>query len=189
MNIYEDYANYINDNKDFLNKLIETNSSIYYVLTDVLKVCDYIYKKEQNQELEEELEEIFEIGFGFVSSVLFNLNAYYEKYFDKNIDVFNYYSELMLYFVYTEDLMAYLEVEEILTDDTREILDNILDTIDDILINKKTYSNIDTSKYDQIIDNIRSLNEEYNPVYNVFRLIVEELQLADEISQEEQNTF
>lgn len=41
--------------------------------------------------------EIFEIGYGYLANVLGDLKTYYLDYFGKNIEVFNYYSELMLY--------------------------------------------------------------------------------------------
>ena len=44
MNIYEDYINYMGEKEELINMLIDTNSSIYYVLTDVIKVTDHIYK-------------------------------------------------------------------------------------------------------------------------------------------------
>ena len=186
MNIYEDYLSYMSDNQDFIEKMLETNSSIYYVLSDVIKVTDYIYRYQcDNEEIEEEIEEIFEIGFGFIANVLSQLNVYYNNYFDKNMEVFNYYSELMLYFVYIEDYLEYLKSEEILTDDVEKLLNGMLDKIDNIIVNKKPFDKVFTSSLDATMDELKVVTPDYKPVYNVFRLIVEELQIEDEIAQEE----
>lgn len=187
MNIYEDYLSYMSDNQEFIEKMIETDSSIYYVLTDVIKVTDYIYRyQSDNEQIEEEIEEIFEIGFGFISNVLAQLNAYYNNYFDKNMEVFNYYSELMLYYVYIEDYLEYLKSEELLTQDEQALLDNMLNDIDSIIVNKKPYDKVFVANLEANMDSLKLGTPDYKPVYNVFRLIVEELQIEDEISQDEE---
>lgn len=105
MNIYEDYANYISECQELIEEMIQYNSSVYYAIADVLKVTDYIYQKNEKKEtIDEDMLEIFEIGYGYLANVLGDLKTYYLDYFDKNIEVFNYYSELMLYSIYIEEL-------------------------------------------------------------------------------------
>ena len=91
----------------------------------------------------------------------------------------------MLYFVYIEDYLEYLKSEEILTDDVEKLLNGMLDKIDNIIVNKKPFDKVFTSSLDATMDELKVVTPDYKPVYNVFRLIVEELQIEDEISQEE----
>ena len=61
MNIYEDYRNYIDECDELIEMLKEKGASVYYAISDVLKVTEYIYNEyEKNQKLDEDLEEIFE---------------------------------------------------------------------------------------------------------------------------------
>lgn len=122
MNIYEDYANYISECQELIEEMIQYNSSVYYAIADVLKVTDYIYQKNEKKEtIDEDMLEIFEIGYGYLANVLGDLKTYYLDYFDKNIEVFNYYSELMLYSIYIEDYKSHLNVQDLINDDIEKI--------------------------------------------------------------------
>ncbi len=176
MNIYEDYVSYMNEVQELIEVMIKNNSSIYYVLSDVIKVTDYIYRfHEENENMDEDLEEIFDIGFGFLANTLEDLKTYYYEYFEKDIDKFNYYSELMLYSVYIEDYKGYLEVNDKLNDDVEKALNELIYQIDSILVNKKPYDKSFVISLDSVIDTIHPYDPDYKTVYNVFRLIVEEL--------------
>ncbi len=178
MNIYEDYINYISECQTLIEAMINNKSSVYYVIADALKVTDYIYKLyEQKKPIDEDLEEIFEIGFSYLANVLGDLKTYYVEYFDKNIDVFNYYCELMLYSIYIEDYKDHLTVQELINDDLENALNDLVFKIDGILVNKKPYDQKDIINLESQISELKVAEDDYKPVYNVFHLIVEELNL------------
>lgn len=176
MNIYEDYVSYMNDVQELIEVMINNNSSIYYVLSDVIKVTDYIYRfHEENENMDEDLEEIFDIGFGFLANTLEDLKTYYYEYFDKNIDQFNYYCELMLYSVYIEDYKGFLEVNDVLNEDYEKALNDLIYQIDSIMVNKKPYDEALVMDIDFKINDLLPMDPDYKTVYNVFRMITEEL--------------
>ena len=178
MNIFEDYVNYMGECQELIEKMIEQNSSIYYVLSDVIKVTDHIYQmNERKESLDEDLEEIFEIGYGYLSNVLADLKTYYEDYFDKNMDLFNYYSELMLYSVNIEDYLDHLIVQELGNEELEKKLRDINYEIDNMLVNKKPYDEAYVVNLDARIEELKLANDGYKPVYNVFRMIAETLEL------------
>ena len=155
MNIYEDYANYISECQELIEEMIQYNSSVYYAIADVLKVTDYIYQKNEKKEtIDEDMLEIFEIGYGYLANVLGDLKTYYLDYFDKNIEVFNYYSELMLYSIYIEDYKSHLNVQDLINDDIEKNLNDLIYKIDGILVNKKPYykSTIIINQYIMFLD-------------------------------------
>ena len=178
MNIYEDYANYISECQELIEEMIQYNSSVYYAIADVLKVTDYIYQKNEKKEtIDEDMLEIFEIGYGYIANVLGDLKTYYLDYFDKNIEVFNYYSELMLYSIYIEDYKSHLNVQDLINDDIEKNLTDLIYKIDGILVNKKPYDKNTITDIEAKVSENKPQNDNYKPVYNVFRLIVEELDL------------
>ena len=178
MNVYEDYANYISECQELIEEMIKHNSSVYYAISDVLKVTDYIYQKNEKKEMiDEDMLEIFEIGYGYLANVLGDLKTYSLEYFDKNMEVFNYYSELMLYSIYIEDYKSHLNVKDLINDDIEKSLTDLIYKIDGILVNKKPYNQSFISDIEAKIDENKPQNDNYKPVYNVFRLIVEELNL------------
>lgn len=178
MNIYEDYRNYIDECDELLAMLRTNGVAVFYAISDVIKVTEYIYNEyEKNETLDEDLEEIFDIGYGFLSNVLSDMKAYYEDAFNKDPILFNKYSELLLYSIYVEDYKSYLEVEDQASEQTIHDLDEILSTLDKIFSNKKEIEDGLIDEIDGKLTRLGIHKNEYKPAYVIFQLISEELNL------------
>ena len=82
MNIFDDYGNFIEEYEDLINKLRNSDSLIVTTFIDVLKVLDYVYEQYlAGDKIEEELIDIFDIGFGYFSTTIMNVHTYYKDYF------------------------------------------------------------------------------------------------------------
>lgn len=178
MNIYDDYGNYLGEIEVLLNKLTSFNSPVLYCLSDVINVLDYIYRKYLDKaKIESELEEIFEIGFGYISNSLNDIKTYYEEYFNKDLILFNQYANLITYSILIDDLKAYLISEERLTKEKEKNLDNALKLIDDVMVNNKTITGDVICDIEEAYESSLPKNNNYKPVYTVFAMIAEELGL------------
>ncbi len=176
MNIYDDYGNYMEDMEEMITNIKGTSSYVMCCLDDVINVLDYIYRKYLDKaKIDNELEEIFEIGFGYLSNALNDIKVYYEEYFKKDIVLFNQYASLIVYSILIEDLKAYLIGEEKLTKSKEKVLDCSLQKIDDILVNIKEINVELLADIEDTIDECMPNNSDYRPVYTVFALIAEEL--------------
>lgn len=178
MNIYDDYIKYIEEH-NYLIKLIENNApSIYVLFEDVLAVLEYIseeYKK--GSKLEADLKDFFDAGFGYLTSVMTDLKMMYEDYFKSDIILLSKYGNIITYFFYVEDLKCHLDAEELLTKNKQKIIDDIQQEIETILVNKLEVSEDLTDKYEAKISKITSTKDNYHPIYTIFALIREELNL------------
>ena len=169
MNMYDDYNKYIIENEELLNYLKESNSSVMYCLSDVLEVLDYIYKKYIDEaKIEAELEEIFEIGFGYLSNCLIDINTYYKDYFKKD-------STYIVYSIMLDDVKGYLLSEELMNEQREEELNMAAKLIEDTLINVSEISSSVIQKVEESIENVLPKKNTYRPVYSVFALIRDEL--------------
>lgn len=176
MNMYDDYNKYIIENEELLTYLKDSNSSVMYCLTDVLEVLDYIYKKYIDEaKIDAELEEIFEIGFGYLSNCLIDINTYYKDYFKKDIILFNKYSTYIVYSIMLDDVKGYLLSEELMNEQREEELNNAAKLIEDTLINVSEISSSVIQKVEESIENVLPKKNTYRPVYAVFALIRDEL--------------
>lgn len=176
MNIYDDYNKYIIENEEILGYLKNTNSSVMYCIADVLEVLDYVYKKYVDKvKIEDELEEIFEIGFGYLSNCLIDINTYYNDYFNKDIILFNKYSTLIIYSILLDDVKGYLLSEERLTDERSSMLDNAAKLIEDTMINLKEIDGNVVCEIEDILEMVLPKKNIYKPAYQVFAMIAEEL--------------
>ena len=176
MNMYEDYNKYIIEHEEILNSLKSSDSNILLCLNDVLEVLEYIYKKYLDEaKIDNDLEEIFEIGFGYLSNSLIDIKTYYLDYFKKDIILLNKYSTLIVYSILLDDLKGYLLSEERLTDERKKIIDNASKQIDDVLINLKDIDDNIITIIEEAFETSLPKKHSYKPVYSVFQMIAEEL--------------
>lgn len=175
MNIYEDYINYIGEHNELLDKLYSTNSEVIFCIEDVIRVCDTIYKMyDEKETISDEIAEIFEIGFGYLVNTINDLNSYYKDCLNSDIILFNQYSRILVYSILLEDYKAFLVSNDDYVGKEQEVIEKALKDIDDIVSNKKTYSEEEVSSLEKVIG--LASREEYKPSYIIFSMIYEELQ-------------
>lgn len=178
MNVYEDYANYLKELTPFIETLRKNDSPSLLAITDVLLVTDHIYQKYiEGEKIDDDMDEIFSLGFGYLSNILTDFKTYYEDYFDKNMETFNYYSMLMIENVFLDDFKSNLEVDEYLTDERREAIEAMLFKVDGILANRKPLKENEIEEIEKLIEELTPVEFTFQPVYVVFSMIAEELQL------------
>lgn len=178
MNIYEDYINYLDECMGLITELQNSNSSVLLILQDVIKVTDYIYQQyEKKSKIDEELEEIFSLGFGYLSNILSDFKTYYEEYFDKNIETFNSYAPVLIDAIVLEDFRSFLEVSDEMNEEISKEIEAKLYQIDGILANKKKYDEELLESIETIIEERMPKTVEFKPVYTVCAMISEELSL------------
>lgn len=183
MNIYDDYISYLDESMDILDKLRESNSLILLVINDVLKVTDYIYQRyDKKIKIDEDTEEIFTLGFGYLSNVITDIKTYYEECFDKNIDNLNKCSNLIINLVILDDFKSFLDVSERLTKEISCEIDQLMERLDRMIANQRS-SSVDISEEIYIyIDNHTPSDLTFHPVYTVFAMIAEEISITDDIN-------
>jgi hypothetical protein len=178
MNMYEDFFKFIEENKSFLKSIEVYSPTLYVLFEDVLVVLDDIYKNyNDNSKIDEELKDFFEAGFGYITNVLSEIKMMYEDYFKSDIKLMDIYSSLIIYFFYVEDLKCHLDAIESLTDSKKKIIDDIQLEIETILQNKKPIDETLTEKYEVKISKITSAKDNFHPIYTIFSMIREELNL------------
>lgn len=176
MNMYDDYNKYIIENEELLNNLKNSDSNVLLCLSDVLEVLEYIYKKYLDQaKIDNDLEEIFEIGFGYLSNSLVDIKTYYLDYFKKDIILLNRYSTLIVYSILLDDLKGYLLSEERLTEERKATINNASKLIDDVMINLKEIDGDVIVTIEEAFETSLPKKHNYKPVYSVFQMIAEEL--------------
>lgn len=171
-----DYKAYIQANYNFLELLRENNSLIYDRLNDLLKVLGFIeLLADQNKQIEEELELIFEVGFSFLHEQLEEIKIYYNTYFKKNLIKFKEKELLINYYLYINDLEDTLKEKDLFRDEIKGAFSEIKDDIELCLKDKKEHTIEVFDGYNQII-------EQYVPTgtlttLEIFAMIVEELEI------------
>ena len=73
MNIYLDYASWKAENKEFINKLVKTQSITIRRFSPVIAVFDYLFERVCNKEkLSQDEELFFSMGFDYIYDCFYN---------------------------------------------------------------------------------------------------------------------
>lgn len=166
---------------EIITALKDSNSPVLSVLHDVIRVTDYIYQQySKKKQIDEDMEEIFSLGYGYLSNTLTDIKMYYEEYFNKDIDQLNRFSTLIIDLILLDDFKSFLDVNERLDEDTSKEIDELMNKLDVYLDNKnQIYINL-IEDVEIFIDNKTPSTLNFQPVYIVFAMIAEELSITDE---------
>lgn len=108
--ILKDYASWKIENHEMLTLFKKNDNIIYERLEPVFLVLDHIYDLAcDEQELDEDLDTIFNIGFNYVNTQFNVIKIYFESLFQSNCEDFQDYSEFVLYLIYIYDVRTDLE--------------------------------------------------------------------------------
>ena len=122
MDVYADYKNWKHENFEMINTLIKIKSNIISRFSHVILVVDYLYDKRQKdgQDLDPDLEVIFETGFNYIHDHFLTITSILEQEYrndivqmDKNSKTIN----LLLYIHdFENELLNDEEYEQMLAD-------------------------------------------------------------------------
>lgn len=118
--VLKDYASWKMENYEMLEKFKKDHNPVYLRLEPVHVVLEHIYDMAcNNQEIDEDLENIFNIGFEYLYSQLNVIKIYYEKLFKSNCDEFLEYSEMILFLLFIFDLKTDIDEHGFESDDDK----------------------------------------------------------------------
>ena len=136
MNKYKEYTGFRKDNEAFLSILKKNNSLIYDNFLDAFKILGHIEVTNDHGEVDEDLEVIFDSVFPYVFESMEIVKAFYQNVFKCNYDDFKKYEQVIIYYLFVEDLKLSLEEENKYHKYISKV-DEILKELDDIINNKK----------------------------------------------------
>lgn len=182
MNVYDDYISYLGENMDIITALKDSESPVLLVINDVIKVTDYIYQKySKKQKIDEDTEEIFNLGYGYLSNVISDIKTYYEEAFDKDINILNKYSSVLVSLIILDDFKSYLDVVERLDDDTKNEIDELINKLSSMMENRRQVNQELLEDVEILLSEKNSELLDFRPVYIVYAMIAEELELNNEL--------
>ena len=123
--IYKDFASWKIENTQIIEQFDKNSSVIYERLEPVYEVLNHIYDMVVDKnEIDEDLETIFQVGFNYLNSQFEIIKIYFETLFQSKCEDFDEYSGLIVLLLYIYDLRTDLENNDI--DSDIEILKNYI---------------------------------------------------------------
>jgi hypothetical protein len=178
MTMFEDYNEWYKDNRGLIEKIYEEGYVLLLRIQDVFKVMQYIDEENTlNKGAEEELIDIFEVGFGYLFEQISQLKIYFEDYFNLDMKLMEKYASLINYSLYIDDFRETIIDKDEYTKEIQETFDVVQDRIDQILSDKTAVKKDFFEEFDLMINSVFSNPKHYQTVAEIFGLIAEELNL------------
>ncbi len=173
--IYKDYASWKIENNDTIEEFIKNHSIIYERIEPVYEVLNHIYHMiVEKQEVDEDLETIFEVGFNYLNTQFEIIKIYFETLFQSKCDDFVEYSDMILFLLYIFDLRADMESNDIDTDIVE--LDDLEVNIENMIMERRDDHEFINSKMNETLPIVFDLMDyEYVSIVDVFVEIAENL--------------
>ncbi len=171
--MYKDYAAWILENKEILDKFQKNNSVIYERLEPVYEVLNHIYHLVcEHEEMDQDYNTIFEIGFNYLSQEFDVIKIYFETLFQSNCDDFVNYSQMLLYLIYIYDIRADLENHGI--DSDYEQLNELETLIENMIMERRDDYLYISAQMDDTLEKLFSqINYEYVSIIDIYVEIAE----------------
>ena len=175
--IYKDYATWKIENSETLEQFNNNSSVIYERLEPVYEVLNHIYDMVvEKQEIDEDLETIFQVGFNYLNTQFDIIKIYFETLFQSKCEDFADYSNMILFLLYIYDLRIDLENNDVNSD--IEELNDLETNIENMIMEKRDDQEFINSKMNETLEIVFDLmNYEYVSVVDVFVEIAENLGL------------
>lgn len=173
--IFKDYASWRIDNQETIEQFKHNSNVVYDRFEPVYVVLNHIYDMVvEGEELDEDLEVIFESGFGYLSNQFEIIKIYYDTLFQQSCDDFKNYADVLLYLIYISDLRLDLENNDIDIDMTE--LDDLETSIENFIMERQTDFAFLADRMNKIMSEIfKQLDYEYVSIIDIFVEIAENL--------------
>jgi len=175
--IYKDFASWKIENTQIIEQFDKNNSVIYERLEPVYEVLNHIYDMVVDKnEIDEDLETIFQVGFNYLNSQFEIIKIYFETLFQSKCEDFDEYSGLIVLLLYIYDLRTDLENNDI--DSDIEILNDLETNIENTVMERRDDHEFLNSKMNEALSVVFELMDyEYVSIVDVFVEIAENLGL------------
>ena len=175
--ILKDYASWKIENHVILDTFRNNNNMIYERLEPVYLVIEYIYDLAcEQEELDEDLEAIFNIGFNYMHSQYSVIKIYFESLFQSKCEDFEEYHEMILFLMYIFDIRTDLENHDINSD--LESLNTAETYIENMIMERrKDFDYVRNLMNETLQDVFDQIDYEYISIVDIYVEIAENLNI------------
>lgn len=173
--IFKDYASWKIENHEVFETFKSNMNPIYERLEPVYVVLEYIYEMAcNNQELDEDYQTIFEVGFNYLHDQFNVIKIYFESLFQKNCDDFVEFSEMLLFLLYIFDVRN--DVESHGAEVDFEALDNAETYIENMIMERnKDYAFVRNLMNEALGEIDKQIDYEFVSIVDIYHEIAETL--------------
>ena len=176
MDVYADYKNWKHENFEMINTLIKIKSNIISRFSHVILVVDYLYDKRQKdgQDLDPDLEVIFETGFNYIHDHFLTITSILEQEYRNDIVQMDKNSKTINLLLYIHDFENELLNNE---DYEKSDYDMLLELEDEVDSYIKSHTEVPDSLFAKLDEITHQIFEEYYGVNDIMYDIAIELKL------------
>lgn len=171
--LLKDFASWKMENDQIFHEFEANNNIIYERLEPVYKVLNYLYNQVcEGEELDEDKETIFQVGFNYLHSQFEVIKIYYETLFQSSCDDFMDYSEMLLYLLYIFDVKNDLENHGY--DSEIEELNDLETSIENMIVERRKDDLYLKTQMNLVLDKVfKDIDYEFVSIIDIFVEIAE----------------
>ncbi len=183
MNNFDDYRSYKDEHIELIEDLLEKKSKIISRFTHVLAICEYISAL-SNDELNDDLLNIFDVAFEYLSRQIDTIETLYKKDYRNNLEAFDNASRTINLLLHIDDFVKEYETLDNYTDEGKEELSKLYD---DVLEFAEDGKDIDDIYFGILNDLVYKLfPQDYRSINDILYDVAIELDLIDNFDPEEE---
>jgi len=182
-NQFLDYKSFKDTNEDLLMQLIKNNSLIIARFKYVIAVVDYLYDQAvfEKKELDNNENEIFEVGYQYVYDRFMTINMFKEQVFKNNLFEMERFAKSLNLLFYIEDFLDEVDSFEGETKNEHKRLADLETSVTEMIENKHQVQDEMFALVDDISMQIfSSLGIEYYGIPDIYYDIALDLDLIKE---------
>lgn len=165
--IINEYQSWLSENKSFYDKLKSHKSILHTRFYPIYEVLQHLYNEYKDEEVDEDVEKIFQVGLEYINLQFFNCKIYLEKSFKKDFHEFLKYDRVINYLLFIEDLKYELTEQKI--DYNKEYLEDLVEELESYITDKSTVPEALNVYVDSKIAEIVSLDKyNFNSIIDIF---------------------
>lgn len=171
--LLKDFASWKMENDPIFTEFEANKNIIYERLEPVYKVLNYLYNQVcEGEELDEDKETIFQVGFNYLHSQFEVIKIYYETLFQSSCDDFMDYSEMLLYLLYIFDVKNDLENHGY--DSEVEELNDLEVMIENMIVERRRDDLYLKTQMNSVLEHVfKDVDYEYVSIIDIFVEIAE----------------
>ncbi|QMS84998.1 hypothetical protein [Candidatus Xianfuyuplasma coldseepsis] len=175
--VLKDYASWKIENHVIIDTFRNNHNKIYERLEPVYLVLEHIYDMAVNQQdIDGDLETIFNIGFQYLHAQFNVMKIYFESLFQSNCEDFEEYHEMLLYLMYIFDVRTDLENHDV--DSDIEALNHVETYIENMIMERRDdYAYVREMMNDALKTVFDMIEYEYVSIIDIYVEIAENLDI------------
>lgn len=169
MNTYEDFKHYLDEQSNLINIMKLNKMNTFMLFDSCIKVMTYFTDKAiDGVKLDYDEQEVFELGYSYISDIFQTLKSIYEDYLNKDSILLKKFDNVIFYHIVLDDLEGFLESNNLLNEDNKKEIAELNNYMFNLYKGVEEFKDHTLTYINGFFETLIPPTEEFIPTYTVF---------------------